>query len=74
MHLIHVICFQASIKEGDTETEGYKWSLRAFKNWLSEREGADKTRICFERIHDLVLKTMIAAESELTPKLHSEAV
>ena len=64
----------ASISEGDTETEGYKWSLHAFKTWLSLREGSSKTNEVFRIIHDLVLKTMIAAESEITPKLHSDAV
>jgi tubulin polyglutamylase TTLL4 len=53
-----------------SETEGFKWSLAAFKRWLSEREGNEKTEETFRKIHDLCVKTMIAAESEITPNVH----
>jgi tubulin polyglutamylase TTLL4 len=53
-----------------SETEGFKWSLTAFRKWLSKREGQRVMETTFDRIFDLCLKTMIAAESEITPYLH----
>lgn len=52
------------------ETEGFKWSLTAFRKWLAKREGQKVMETTFDRIFDLCLKTMIAAESEITPYLH----
>jgi tubulin polyglutamylase TTLL4 len=57
----------------DPEMEGFKWSLAAFRRWLSQREGRAVMEQTFDRIFDLCLKTMIAAESEITPQLHSSA-
>ena len=68
--------FDASESSGaatDAEREGYKWSLHAFKRWLSEREGIEVADQTFEKIYDLCVKTCIAAESYITPKLHSIA-
>jgi len=55
----------------DPEMEGYKWSLAAFRRWLARREGQDVMEATFDRIFDLCLKTVTAAESEITPHLHS---
>ena len=67
----------ASVEEeeasGSNDKESFKWSLHSFKRWLSEREGEERAEKCFEDVYDLVLKTMIAAESEITPKLHTDA-
>ena len=53
--------------------EGFKWSLAAFRRWLSKKEGREVMEQTFDRIFDLCLKTMIAAEGEITPHLHSAA-
>jgi hypothetical protein len=53
--------------------EGFKWSLGYFKKWLAEREGKAVMVETFCKIHDLLVKTMIAAESEITPQLHNHA-
>jgi hypothetical protein len=60
-------------QEKDPEMEGFKWSLAAFRRWLAKREGRAVMEQTFDRIFDLCLKTMIAAESEITPHLHSAA-
>ncbi|KAJ1442922.1 tubulin-tyrosine ligase family-domain-containing protein [Ochromonadaceae sp. CCMP2298] len=57
----------------DPEQEGFKWSLAAFRRWLAAREGQVVMERCFDKIFDLCLKTMIAAESEITPHLHAQA-
>ena len=57
--------------EGDSETEGFKWSLAAFRRWLAAKEGHETMSRTMDRICDLCLKTMIAAEGEITPNLHS---
>lgn len=54
-------------------TDGYKWSLSAFRAWLTQKESSEVVKSTFEKIHDLCVKTMIAAESEITSKLHSSA-
>lgn len=54
-------------EEEDRETEGYKWSLTAFRRWLSQQEGQEKTNEVFQSIYDIIVKTFIAAESEITP-------
>lgn len=59
--------------ETDPEMEGFKWSLAAFRRWLSKKEGREVMEQTFDRIFDLCLKTMIAAEGEITPHLHSSA-
>eukprot|EP00597_Dinobryon_sp_UTEXLB2267_P010034 CAMPEP_0170104660 /NCGR_PEP_ID=MMETSP0020_2-20130122/4274_1 /TAXON_ID=98059 /ORGANISM="Dinobryon sp., Strain UTEXLB2267" /LENGTH=857 /DNA_ID=CAMNT_0010328565 /DNA_START=495 /DNA_END=3068 /DNA_ORIENTATION=+ len=55
------------------ETEGFKWSLNAFRRWLAKKEGTKVMEATFDKIFDLCLKTMIAAESEITPHLHQAA-
>ena len=57
----------------DADTEGFKWSLAAFRRWLAAKESPDIMRRTMDRICDLCLKTMIAAESEITPNLHATA-
>jgi hypothetical protein len=51
----------------NAETEGFKWSLGAFRRWLTAREGKAVTETTFQRIHDLCVKTIIAAETVITP-------
>lgn len=51
------------------ETEGFKWSLSAFRRWLAMKEGQDKMEETFVKIYDLCVKTMIAAEGEITPQV-----
>lgn len=53
--------------------EGFKWSLAAFRRWLTKKEGKEVMEATFDRIFDLCLKTIIAAESEITPNLHNTA-
>lgn len=55
------------------ETEGFKWSLKAFRKWLSQRESPEIMTRTFQAIDDVVVKTIIAAEPELTHSLHSGA-
>ena len=57
----------------DPETEGFKWSFSAFQRWLTRKEGAEVTKNTCQRIDDLLVKTMIAAESTITPQLHASA-
>lgn len=64
---------KASSLSSCPEREGYKWSLAAFRRWLAEKESKEVMHRTFEKIHDLCCKTMIAAESEITPKLHQSA-
>ena len=59
--------------EDGADTEGFKWSLAAFKRWLSKKESPEITKATFERIHALCVKTMVAAESTITPQLHASA-
>ena len=54
----------------DVDPEGFKWSLAAFRRWLSAKESPAVTQATFDKIYDLCVKTMIAAESEITPQLH----
>jgi hypothetical protein len=57
---------------GDSgETEGFKWSLKAFRKWLSQRESPEIMTRTFQAIDDVVVKTIIAAEPELTHSLHT---
>lgn len=50
---------------------GCKWSLTALRGWLTETRSAEHTIRLFQKIDALVVKTVIAAEEQLTPKLHS---
>lgn len=50
-----------------------KWSLATFKTWLQARTNEATVEATFIKIHDLVVKTMIAAESEITPSFNASA-
>lgn len=52
-----------------SQPDGYKWSLQSFKAWLTQQEGADKVAEVFKAIEDVIVKTFIAAESDITPAL-----
>lgn len=58
---------------GENDSEAYKWSLTAFRQWLTQRVGEDVVKLTFQRIDDIIVKTMIAGESEITPRLYEEA-
>ena len=58
---------------GDGETEGFKWSLPAFKRWMAKNVGPEVMKDTMIKINDLLVKTIIAAESTITPQLHSAA-
>jgi hypothetical protein len=51
--------------------EGFKWSLKAFKQWLSNREGSEKCSQVWKQIDEVILKTIIAAEPDLTHSIHT---
>ena len=55
------------------EQEGFKWSLKTFRKFLSDREGAAAAAKAFRDIDDVVVKTIVAAEPELTHSLHTGA-
>jgi tubulin polyglutamylase TTLL4 len=55
------------------ETEGFKWSLPAFKRWLAQQTSPQVVEATFKRVEDMLIKTMLAAESTITPQLHSIA-
>jgi len=59
--------------DDNCETEGFKWSLTAFKKWLARKEGDAKAEEAFQKVDDLLVKTMISAESTITPQLHTNA-
>jgi tubulin polyglutamylase TTLL4 len=67
--------FYAASETGDieTETDGFKWSLPAFWRWLSKKESPLIMENTKKNINDLIIKTMISAESTITPQLHSTA-
>ena len=58
---------------GGESGRSYKWSYSEFKNWLSRKESPEIAEAAHKRIHDLLVKTMIASESVITPHLHSSA-
>ena len=53
------------------EREGFKWSLPAFKRWLAEQESVAVMERTMKKIHDVIAKTVIAAEPDLSHSLHS---
>lgn len=55
------------------EKEGYKWSLSAFRAWLSDKYSPETCQEVFQRIDDIIIKTIIAAENDITLRLHSVA-
>lgn len=59
--------------DDNADIEGFKWSLRGFKKWLSKEESPEIMERTFQKINDLVVKTMIAAEAEMTPRMHNAA-
>ena len=60
-------------KDGKQAGRSYKWSYSEFKNWLARKESPEVAEAAHKRIHDLLVKTMIASESVITPHLHSSA-
>lgn len=58
----------------DPEVEGYKWSLQAFKTWLSRKYSPQIMQETFQRIFDIIVKTMIAMEGEVTPQIQRSGV
>jgi hypothetical protein len=63
----------APVDGAGSDTDGFKWSLAAFRKWLALKESPEIMMRTMDRINDLCLKTMIAAESEITPNLHTTA-
>jgi len=63
----------AGTTDDHCETEGFKWSLTAFKRWLAKREGEEKVAETFKKVDDMLIKTMLSAESTITPQLHANA-
>lgn len=54
-----------------SEFEGFKWSLKAFREWLTNREGKEKCDNVWQKIDDIIIKTIIAAEPELTHSIYT---
>lgn len=54
------------------DDSSYKWSLTAFKRYLEQRTSREVMEAAFRRVEDLLVKTMIAAESEITPRMFSD--
>ncbi len=48
-----------------------KWTLGRFWKYIQDVEGTEKTDACREKIKDIIVKTLIAADSEITPTLRS---
>ena len=53
------------------EREGFKWSLQAFKRWLAEQQSQAIMERTMVKIHDMIVKTIVAAEPDLSHSLHS---
>lgn len=51
----------------DSEQEGFKWSLGAFKRWLAERVGTARTTAAFHEIDALCVKVALALEGSVCP-------
>lgn len=56
----------------DYNEESYKWSLTAFKKYLESQTSREVMEATFRRVDELLVKTMIAAESEMTPRVFSD--
>lgn len=54
-----------------SEFEGFKWSLKAFREWLCNREGKEKCDRVWKQVDDIIIKTIIAAEPELTHSIYT---
>ena len=63
----------AAAPANDPETEGFKWSLTAFRRWLARQTSQATMEETFARIYDLCVKTIIAAEGDITPNLYTTA-
>lgn len=46
-------------------------SLTAFRRWLAKETSTEVMTATFAKIYDLCIKTIISAEGEITPQLHS---
>jgi len=46
--------------------ESSKWSLVAFKRWLLEREGAEKSRALWSAVTDIFIKTLLSIEAHVS--------
>ncbi len=55
------------------EFEGFKWSLKAFKKWVVANHGEANHAKIMAGIHDVVCKTILAAENDLTSNLQQVA-
>ena len=53
--------------------DGFKWTLKAFKSWLAEKESPARMEQTMTAVSALVVKTMLAAESDLSHSLHATA-
>mmetsp|Transcript_9416 Transcript_9416/g.35254 ORF Transcript_9416/g.35254 Transcript_9416/m.35254 type:complete len:854 (-) Transcript_9416:251-2812(-) len=59
--------------EDDTNLNtGSKWSLKALLDKIEELEGPAGRRKAEAGIHSVVVKTLIAAEAEIAPQVHSK--
>lgn len=56
----------------DYDEKSYKWSLIAFKKYLEQKTSREVMEATFRRVDELLVKTMIAAESEITPRVFSD--
>lgn len=55
----------------ENSQEGFKWSLSAFRRWLSAKEGEPKMLEVFDKIEALCVKTLIAAETEIASSIQA---
>ena len=61
-----------SLSDGSPQgRDGFKWTLKAFKSWLTEKESASTMENTMERVHGLIVKTILAAEPDLSHSLHA---
>lgn len=56
-----------------SDTDSSKWSLATFKTWLAARTSDAEVDATFKRINDLLVKTMIAGEGEMSSAYHHSA-
>lgn len=57
----------------DPDMEASKWSLTAFKRYLASVESPAIMENTMKKVMDVVAKTMIAAEAEMTLRMRSSA-
>jgi tubulin polyglutamylase TTLL4 len=68
----------AAAKSSDEEKtqqgrDGFKWTLKAFKTWLAERESPAIMEQTMDNVNSLIVKTILAAEPDLSHSLHTTA-